>query len=302
MHRWGASVVEFHLDLDGKGAEYAAGHCWLPHEIAPVIARIREGERADGTGFKEPVRRRAFRPRMARRSGRWLAPAAPHPRAMETRRMSETAKRPRVVAIVQARMGSTRLPGKVLRPIAGKPLLWHVVHRLRRATTLDAILIATSTNPRDDAICAFCREEGIEWVRGPEDNVLARFALAAEASRADVIVRVSSDAPLLDAAFIDHLVEALIAQDGDYVLLEPGALCAHEGVDPFSRRALDKLVSEAAHDPVAREHVTGYFKLHPGFRAHRPCRALCEAGTQVRAPHHRYAGRSRLHRDVARPP
>ena len=55
VHRWGASVVEFHLDLDGKGAEYAAGHCWLPHEIAPVIARIREGERADGTGFKEPV-------------------------------------------------------------------------------------------------------------------------------------------------------------------------------------------------------------------------------------------------------
>jgi len=55
VHRWGASAVEFHLDLDGKGAEYEAGHCWLPQEIAPVIARIREGERADGSGFKEPV-------------------------------------------------------------------------------------------------------------------------------------------------------------------------------------------------------------------------------------------------------
>jgi sialic acid synthase SpsE len=55
VHRWGASAVEFHLDLDGKGAEYEAGHCWLPQEIAPVIARIREGERADGGGFKEPV-------------------------------------------------------------------------------------------------------------------------------------------------------------------------------------------------------------------------------------------------------
>jgi N-acetylneuraminate synthase len=55
VHRWGATVVEFHLDLDGKGEEYAAGHCWLPDEIAPVIAGIREGERADGTGFKEPV-------------------------------------------------------------------------------------------------------------------------------------------------------------------------------------------------------------------------------------------------------
>ena len=55
VHRWGATTVEFHLDLDGKGAEYEAGHCWLPQEIAPVIARIREGERADGGGFKAPV-------------------------------------------------------------------------------------------------------------------------------------------------------------------------------------------------------------------------------------------------------
>jgi len=179
--------------------------------------------------------------------------------------MTKPANGPRVVAIVQARMGSTRLPGKVLRPIAGKPLLWHVAHRLKRCRTLDAIVIATSVNPRDDAIESFCRAEKMEVVRGPEDNVLARFALAAEKSRADIVVRVSSDAPLLDALFIDHLVEALIAQDGDYVQLEAGALCAHEGVDPFSRRALDKLMREAAEDPVAREHVSGYFKLHPDF-------------------------------------
>ena len=179
--------------------------------------------------------------------------------------MDARTKRPRVVAIAQARMGSTRFPGKVLRPIAGKPLLWHVVHRLRRCRRLDQIVIATSTNPRDDAIATFCREEGIETVRGPEDDVLARFALAAEKTQADVILRVSCDAPLLDAAFIDHLVASLIAQDGDYVLLEPGALCAHEGVDAFSRRGLEKLVREAGKDPVAREHVTGYFKLHPEF-------------------------------------
>ncbi|HEX3484685.1 MAG TPA: NTP transferase domain-containing protein [Micropepsaceae bacterium] len=179
--------------------------------------------------------------------------------------MSTPAANPRVVAIVQARMGSTRLPGKVLRSIAGKPLLWHVIHRLRRAASLDEIVIATSTNPRDDAILTFCREEDVPCVRGPEDDVLARFALAAEAFHADVILRVSADAPLLDGGFIDHLVQALIAQDGDYVTLPPGALCAHEGIDPFSRRALDKLVREASHDPVAREHVSGYFKLHPDF-------------------------------------
>ena len=179
--------------------------------------------------------------------------------------MNVPKKSPRVVAIVQARMGSTRLPGKVLRPIAGKPLLWHVVHRLRRCRSIEAIVIATSTDPRDDAILNFCRDERIDAIRGPEDNVLARFALAAERTGADIIVRVSADAPLLDAGFIDHLVGELIAKDGDYVMMEPGTLCAHDGVDPFSRRALNKLLAEAARDPVAREHVTGYFKARPDF-------------------------------------
>ena len=179
--------------------------------------------------------------------------------------MNAHAKNPRIVAIIQARMGSTRFPGKVLRPIAGKPLLWHVVHRLKRCSTLDAIAVATSTSPRDDAIASFCRDEGIQVVRGPEDNVLARYVLAADQLNAGIIVRVSSDAPFLDPPFIDHLVGALIAQDGDYVLVEPGTPCAHDGVDPFSRRALDKLAREAAEDPVAREHVSGYFKLHPEF-------------------------------------
>ena len=171
----------------------------------------------------------------------------------------------RVVAVIQARMGSTRLPGKVLKPIAGKPLLWHIVHRLRCCDTIEDIAIATSTNPRDDAIVEWGAAEDVIVVRGPEDDVLARFARAAEALDADVIVRVSSDAPFIDAGFVDHMVTAMVAQDGDFVLLEEGAECAHEGVDPFSRRALDKLMMDAGHDPAAREHVTGYFKLHPDF-------------------------------------
>jgi len=171
----------------------------------------------------------------------------------------------RVVAVIQARMGSTRLPGKVLKPIAGKPLLWHIVHRLKRSQFIEQIAIATSTNPRDDAIVEFGRENGVAVVRGPEDDVLARFARAAELLDADIIVRVSADAPFVDAGFVDHLIEALIEQNGDYVLLEEGAVTGHEGVDPFSRRALDKLMMDASEDPVAREHVTGYFKLHPNF-------------------------------------
>ena len=91
------------------------------------------------------------------------------------------------------------------------------------------------------------------------------FARAAELLDADVIVRVSSDAPFVDAGFIDHLLTSLLEQNGDYVLLEDGAVTGHEGVDPFTRRALDKLMMDAHADPVAREHVTGYFKLHPDF-------------------------------------
>jgi spore coat polysaccharide biosynthesis protein SpsF len=171
----------------------------------------------------------------------------------------------RIVAVIQARMGSTRLPGKVLKPIAGMPLLWHIVHRLQKSLLIEHIVIATSINPLDDAIADFGRSNDVQVVRGPEDDVLARFARAAEVTDADIIVRVSSDAPFIEADFIDHLVTALIEQDGDYVLLEENARTAHEGVDPFTRRALDKLMMDAAGDPVAREHVTGYFKLHPDF-------------------------------------
>ena len=160
-------------------------------------------------------------------------------------------------------MGSTRLPGKVLMPVAGRPLLWHVIHRLKKSRRLDQIVIATSSNPLDDAIVAFAEKQGVAVVRGPEDDVLARFALAAEATDADMILRVSSDSPFLDADFIDHLLDALIAGGGDTVTMD--GPCAHEGVDPFSRNGLNMLLQHADDDAVAREHVTGYFKLHPGF-------------------------------------
>jgi spore coat polysaccharide biosynthesis protein SpsF len=117
----------------------------------------------------------------------------------------------------------------------------------------------------DEAIVEFGAAHGVTVVRGPEDDVLARFARAAEVLDADIIVRVSSDAPFIDARFVDHLVASMIEQRGDYVMMEEGVPCAHEGVDPFTRRGLDKLMMDAGDDPVAREHVTGYFKLHPDF-------------------------------------
>jgi spore coat polysaccharide biosynthesis protein SpsF len=162
--------------------------------------------------------------------------------------MSESYAREniRVVAVIQARMGSTRLPGKVLRPVAGKPLLWHIVHRLRGCRLLEDIAVATTVNPADEAIVEWCNAEGITVVRGPEADVLARYAQAAEKLDADIIVRVTSDAPFIDAGFVDHLVATLIEQNGDYVLMDEGTECAHEGVDPFSRKALDRLMMDAA--------------------------------------------------------
>src|SRR5580704_10787221 len=104
----------------------------------------------------------------------------------------------RIVAVIQARMGSTRLPGKVLKPVAGKPLLWHIVHRLKSSRLIQDIAVATTINPLDEAIVEWGAQEGVTVVRGPEDNVLARFAMAAEALDADIVVRVSSYAPFLD--------------------------------------------------------------------------------------------------------
>ena len=131
----------------------------------------------------------------------------------------------RVVAVIQARMGSTRLPGKVLKPVAGEPLLWHIVHRLKACRLIEEIAVATTTNPADEAIVEWCNAQNVTVVRGPEDDVLARYARAAEKLDADIIVRVSSDTPFLDAGFVDHLVATLIEQDGDYVLLEDGSEC-----------------------------------------------------------------------------
>ncbi len=171
----------------------------------------------------------------------------------------------RIAAIVQARMSSSRLPGKSLMALAGMPLIGHVIHRLKASRHIAAIVLATSTNKADDALADWAAANGVRCVRGPEDDVLGRFALAAEACDPDVIVRVNADAPLIDAAFIDAMLDAMIAEDADFVMLAPGARALHDGVDPMSRRALDLMLDEARDDPVAREHVTGWLKLN----AHR---------------------------------
>jgi len=159
-------------------------------------------------------------------------------------------------------MSSSRLPGKSLAPLVGKPLIWHVIHRLSKSETVDEIALATSDQPSDDSLADYVSGLGIRVIRGPLDDVLRRFVMAAEVTDADIVVRVTGDAVLVDPNVVDLLVDTLVRSGAEYCAGEPGQPTIHEGFSPFLRSALDRLYAEAAGDPVAREHVTAYFKEH----------------------------------------
>src|SRR5262249_14352662 len=110
--------------------------------------------------------------------------------------MGGLSARMRVVGIIHARMGSTRLPGDMLAGLAGRPLLWHIITRMRMAVSLDDLALATTSESGDDILAMFAKGLGLAVIRGPEENVLQRFVMAAEARRADVVVRINGDAPL----------------------------------------------------------------------------------------------------------
>jgi len=162
-------------------------------------------------------------------------------------------------------MSSSRLPGKIMLDLAGKPVIWHVLHRLRQSKTISQIILATTTDPGDDVLADYAQNFGVEVVRGPRDNVLARFVLAVDRFDPDYIVRVTSDCPLIDARAIDDLVEVLIRDHGDYSGWIPDAPTLHGGFEPFTRDLFQRIVDEGADHPVAQEHVFGYLSVNPGL-------------------------------------
>src|SRR6185437_13690870 len=121
-------------------------------------------------------------------------------------RESAPSARLRVVAIIQARMGSSRFPGKTLASLNGRPVLAHVVERVKQAATVDHVVVATSELPGDDPIATHCAHAGVSCFRGSESDVLDRFYQAAKEFSADVVVRVTADCPLIDAKVIDKIV------------------------------------------------------------------------------------------------
>lgn len=170
---------------------------------------------------------------------------------------------PRVVAIVQARMGSSRLPGKVLADVEGETMLGRVVRRLSRARRLDAVVVATSTLPADDAVADEAARHGAAVFRGSEDDVLDRYLGAARQQGAEVIVRVTADCPLIDPELVDELVGRFLAERPDYASNSldrtyPRGLDA----EAFDRAALETAAAEAR-SPHERVHVTPFLYAHP---------------------------------------
>lgn len=170
---------------------------------------------------------------------------------------------PRVVASIEARMGSSRLPGKVLMDINGRPSLSRLVERLRSCAKLDDVVVATSTDPRDDAIVAWAKTENVPVFRGSEDDVLQRVVDAQKFMKSDIVVEVTGDCPLLCADVIDMGVATFFANDADVVTnARVPSYPMGADVQVFRTEAL-AWVAANIRDPAVREHVSLYFYEQP---------------------------------------
>lgn len=174
-----------------------------------------------------------------------------------------TKKQGHVVAIVQARMLSTRLPGKVLLQVNGRPILSYQIERLLQAKKIDQIVVATTTRPEDTPIADFCKKEGVAVFCGSEEDVLDRYLQAAVHFNATTVVRITGDCPLIDPMLVDAVIETY--QKGSYDYVSNTQIHPYpRGMDTevFSFNALQIAVAEAK-KRSEREHVTLYFYSNP---------------------------------------
>jgi spore coat polysaccharide biosynthesis protein SpsF len=166
---------------------------------------------------------------------------------------------------VQARMSSTRLPAKVLLPVAGRPLLGYVLERVALAG--ETVVVATSDQPDDDPVAQFASDAGVQVFRGSLPDVAGRFAALADSFGLDALVRVSGDSPLIDPALVDEAISLFGAGEVDLVTnVFPRSFPVGQSVEVLSRAALDRVLA-ATDDPSDREHVTRYvYAHHKDFR------------------------------------
>lgn len=174
----------------------------------------------------------------------------------------------RIVAIVEARLGSSRLPGKVLLEAAGKPLLSHLVSRLRAVPSIDEIVIATTVNRRDNQLVDFALREGISVFRGDEEDVMSRVLGAAEKLEADLLVNITGDCPLLDPVITEQVIRLFLNNDCDYatnghVRTFPGGYAVQVYTIDTLQRSYKMTI-----DPLEREHVTLHIRRNPEIFKH----------------------------------
>jgi spore coat polysaccharide biosynthesis protein SpsF len=191
--------------------------------------------------------------------------------------------KPCVVAIIQGRMSSSRLPGKILADIAGQPMLTRVFTRTSRAKTLDEVIFATTIDASDDPVAEYCDFSGIPFTRGSLFDVLDRYYQTAKQAKADVVVRITADCPMIDPALIDDAVNTLLEDEYDFVcnrLPPPWSRTYPIGLDveACTFKVLEKAWKEAK-EPQHREHAMPYF--YEDVKLTRQSRTL-ETGTSPR--------------------
>jgi spore coat polysaccharide biosynthesis protein SpsF len=170
----------------------------------------------------------------------------------------------KIVATIEARMTSSRLPGKVLMPALGKPMLGRLIERLRSVPLLSEIVLATTTNPTDDVLEKFAHDEGIAVFRGSENDVMTRVIGAAESVGADVVVEITGDCPIIDPDIVSQTIQMFLSNPkADYV--SNAHLRSYpDGMDVqvFSLNTL-KNSATLTSDPLDHEHVTLHIRNHP---------------------------------------
>lgn len=170
----------------------------------------------------------------------------------------------RTVAIIQARMGSTRLPGKILMDLHGETTLDRVVMASRAIAGIDASVVATSLDPADDPVAVWCEEHQVKCYRGPEDDVLERMRIAATGEKAEIIMRLTADCPLLDPAVCGQVLLLRSQTNSDYASnVDPATWPDGLDCEAFTMGALSSASQEAT-DPADREHVTPFIRRNRG--------------------------------------
>ncbi len=166
----------------------------------------------------------------------------------------------KIVAIVQARMGSTRLPNKVMKPIGGIPMIELLLTRLSKSQQIDQIVLATSIDPRNNTLVDHVEKLGYVCVRGSENDVLNRYFVAARQVNAEIIIRITGDCPMVDPALVDHAIQTFVSSNVDYLSnAAPATFPDGLDIEVFTFKALEKAAQESV-EPFDREHVTPYLR------------------------------------------